>query len=202
MNTTKILSIKRIKDSEGKANYSLTFQGRLEGITQEPSLLSQLNFDDARFNTSKPQLAWVNKASKEGIEKTFGITEFPVNVGDVIELNIEAKTVSGSPVYLQLNESTIIPKNVALKADNEAEYTSAVLNTCKQREVEGIAMYYLSTEGKAIFRTIDVVDKKPTHRSVEMLKDAEGKTKQLTEDEFLDNCVTLQDRVTVSLQTA
>jgi|SRR6188508_128818 len=196
MNTTKILSIKRINDSNGKANYSLTFQGRLEGLAQEPSLLSQLNFDDARFNISKPQLAWINKASKEGIEKTFGITTFPVNVGDVLELNIEAKTISGAPIYLQLNESTIIPKNVALKATDEVEYTTAVLNTCKQREENGVSMYYLSTEGKAIFRTIDVVDKKPTHRSVEMLKDSEGKTKQLTQDEFLDNCVTLQDRVT------
>lgn len=187
----KLIKITRKKDSQGIANYSLTFKGAIEEISQT-SLLSLLNAGDNRFNQQNNQLAWINKATAEGIKNVFGVEakDLPEVIGGDREFDLELPSFK-----LELKETTTVPKYIFDSATDEDNFTTLVASRCKQIKDSSTqeVSYFLSKDLKAVFREVNVVNYEPKHTRVELLVGEDGKTLALDEDEFAEKCKTFAE---------
>jgi hypothetical protein len=195
----KLSKITRKENSNGLPNYSLMFTGKVEGLSSSVSLLSLLNKGDNRFIQANDATGYINKATQEGIEAMFGKVELPINIGDETLLDLP---VDG--ICFKVTETVTIPEYITSQAAGDSVKTKELVTklTKKIKNEDGSFSYFVSEKGEAVFRTTEVVaGKSATHTIVPLLKGADGKTVKISEEEFLDNCITINAVALVEAST-
>jgi hypothetical protein len=173
---SEILLVSARKVNGGK--YQLTFAQKISNPHARPaSIVGLLNSSDDRFSSDslgKPRYAWISGEAAD-IKSSFGIDLSDLeNVGDEKELNILNPTVKGSPLNIQITETTEGTEydvaNFATRAKRAGKDGEFILS------MKGEFIYVKSTvvpgEAKHIFIKDTTRDSKAADSADDAVKDA------------------------------
>jgi hypothetical protein len=150
MGTIKLISAKGVKN--GKIQLCFAQEIKLPG--KSTNVLGLLNASDERFNVSKPRMAWMT-ATPVDAAKIFGLDFEGINEGAVKEFDAEVSLPDGTPLNIQISETT-----------EGTEYQVANFEKAAKRRGEGGA--YCLHKGEYIYQNLTVVAGEAKHVILEM----------------------------------